>query len=145
MHYSDSAYVAFQEVIDMKRKSPRSYTIYSHLKQANQFDFQSDTLAFHKNLDKLLENIENKSFRDVIHHQRAVFYDKKGKDKLAILNYNKSIKNSVSDKYLASLNYRNISEIYYRKRNFHFVKKYLDSTLVQLPEKHIEVKPTKKG
>ncbi|WP_396198335.1 tol-pal system YbgF family protein [Flavobacterium sp.] len=145
MHYSDSAYVAFQEVIDMKRKSPRSYTIYSHLKQANQFDFKSgDTIAFHKNLDKLLENIENKSFRDVIHHQRAVFYDKKGKDELAILNYNKSIKNSVSDKYLASLNYRNISEIYYRNRNFHFVKKYLDSTLVQLPEKHIEVKPTKK-
>ena len=91
-----------------------------------------------------MENIENKSFRDVIHHQRAVFYDKKGKDKLAILNYNKSIKNSVTDKYLASLNYRNITEIYYRKRNFHFAKKYLDSTLVQLPEKHIEVKPTKK-
>jgi hypothetical protein len=63
----------------MKRKSPRSYTIYSHLKQANQFDFaKGDTVAFHKNLDKLLENIENKSFRDVIHHQRAVFYDKKG-------------------------------------------------------------------
>lgn len=145
LNYSDSAFVAYQEVIDMKRKSPRSYTIYSHLKQANQFDFaKGDTVAFHKNLDKLLENIENKNFRDVIHHQRAVFYDKKGKDKLAILNYNKSIKNSVSDKYLASLNYRNISEIYYRNRNFHFVKKYLDSTLVQLPEKHIEVKSTKK-
>ena len=145
MQYSDSAYVAFQEVIDMKRKSPRSYTIYSHLKQANQFNFQSgDTVAFHKNLDKLLENIENKSFRDVIHHQRAVFYDKKGKDNLAILNYNKSIKNSLSDKYLASLNYRNISEIYYRKQNFHFVKKYLDSTLVHLTEKNKEFKSTKK-
>lgn len=145
LNFSDSAFVAYQEVIDMKRKSPRSYTIYSHLKQANQFNFQSgDTLAFHKNLDKLLENIENKSFRDVIHHQRAVFYDKKGKDNLAILNYNKSIKNSVSDKYLAALNFKNISEIYYRKQNFHFVKKYLDSTLVHLPEKNKEFKPTKK-
>ncbi len=145
LNYSDSAFVAYQEVIDMKRKSPRSYTIYSHLKQANQFDFaKGDTVAFHKNLDKLLENIENKSFRDVIHHQRAVFYDKKGKDNLAILNYNKSIKNSSSDKYLAALNYKNISEIYYRKQNFHFVKKYLDSTLVHLPEKNKEFKPTKK-
>ncbi|WP_353147480.1 gliding motility protein [Flavobacterium sp.] len=145
LNYSDSAYVAFQEVIDMKRKSPRSYTIYSHLKQSSQFDFQAgDTVAFHKNLDKLLENIENKSFRDVIYHQKAIFYDKKGKDNLAILNYNKSIKNSSSDKYLAALNYRNISEIYYSKQNFHYVKKYLDSTLLRLPEKNNEVKATKK-
>lgn len=145
LNYSDSAYVAFQEVIDMKRKSPRSYTIYSHLKQATQFDFQTgDTVAFHKNLDKLLENIENKNFRDVIYHQKAIFYDKKGKDNLAILNYNKSIKNSSSDKYLAALNYRNISEIYYSKQNFHYVKKYLDSTLLRLPEKNSEVKATKK-
>ena len=145
LNYSDSAFVAFQEVIDMKRKSPRSYTIYSHLKQANQFDFEKgDTVVFHKNLDKLLENIENKNFRDVIHHQRAVFYDKKGKDNLAILNYNKSIKNISSDKYLAALNYKNIAAIYYKKQNFHFVKKYLDSTLAQLPEKNNEYKPTKK-
>ena len=145
LNYSDSAYVAFQEVIDMKRKSPRSYTIYSHFKQATQFDFEKgDTLAFHKKLDKLLENIENKSFRDVIYHQKAMFYNKKGKDNLAILNYNKSIKNSSSDKYLAALNYRNISEIYYRKQNFHYVKKYLDSTLLRLPEKNSEVKSTKK-
>lgn len=145
LNYSDSAYVAFQEVIDMKRKSPRSYTIYSHLKQSSQFDFEKgDTLAFHKKLDKLLENIENKSFRDVIYHQKAIFYDKKGKDNLAFLYYNKSIKNSSSDKYLAALNYRNISEIYYRKQNFHYVKKYLDSTLLRLPEKNSEVKSTKK-
>lgn len=145
LNYSDSAYVAFQEVIDMKRKSPRSYTIYSHLKQSSQFDFQKgDTVAFHKKLDKLLENIENKSFRDVIYHQKAIFYDKKEKDNLAILNYNKSIKNSLSDKYLAALNYRNISEIYYKKQNFHYVKKYLDSTLLRLPEKNSEVKSTKK-
>lgn len=145
LNYSDSAYVAFQEVVDMKRKSPRNYTIYSHFKQATQFDFEKgDTLAFHKKQDKLLENIENKSFRDVIYHQKAMFYNKKGKDNLAILNYNKSIKNSSSDKYLAALNYRNISEIYYRKQNFHYVKKYLDSTLLRLPEKNSEVKSTKK-
>lgn len=145
LNYSDSAYVAFQEVIDMKRKSPRSYTIYSHLKQSSQFDFQNgDTVAFHKKLDKLLENIENKSYRDVIYHQKAIFYDKKEKDNVAILNYNKSIKNSISDKYLAALNYRYISEIYYKKQNFHYVKKYLDSTLLRLPEKNSEVKSTKK-
>lgn len=145
LNYKDSAFVAYQEVIDMKRKSPRSYTIYSHLKQNTQFDFENgDTIAFHKKMDKLLENIENKKFRDVIHHQRAVFYDKKGNDKLAILNYNKSLKNMSADRYLAASNYRNISNIYYRDKNFHNSKKYLDSTLVHLSEKNGEFKPLKK-
>ena len=45
---------------------------------------------------------------------------------------------------MAALNYRNISDIYYRKQNFHSVKKYLDSTLVHLPEKSKAFKPTKK-
>ena len=77
----------------------------------SQFDFQKgDTVAFHKKLDKLLENIENKSFRDVIYHQKAIFYDKKEKDNLAILNYNKSIKNSSKSniKVLTSIKYRGI-------------------------------------
>ncbi len=145
LNYKDSAFVAYQEVIDMKRKSPRNYTIYSHLKQSTQFDFETgDSIAFHKKLDKLLENIENKSFRDVIHHQRATFYDKKGNDKLAIVNYNKSLKNMSNDRYLAASNFRNISNIYYRKKNFHTSKKYLDSTLIHLSEKSNEFKPLKK-
>jgi tetratricopeptide (TPR) repeat protein len=145
LNYKDSAFVAYQEVIDMKRKSPRSYTIYSHLKQTTQFDFETgDTIAFHKKLDKLFENIENKKYRDVIHHQRATFYDIKGNDKLAILNYNKSLKNMSTDRYLAASNYRNISSIYYRKKDFHASKKYLDSTLIHLSEKNIEFKPLKK-
>ena len=145
LNYKDSAFVAYQEVIDMKRKSPRNYTIYSHLRQSTQFDFATgDTLVFHKKLDKLLANIENKNFRDVLHHQRAVFYDKKGNDKLAIENYNKSLKNMSNDRYLTASNFRNISEIYYGKKNFLTSKKYLDSTLIHLSEKHNEFKPLKK-
>jgi tetratricopeptide (TPR) repeat protein len=145
LNYKDSAFVAYQEVIDMKRKSPRNYTIYSHLKQSTQFDFETgDTLAFHKKTDKLLENIENKSFRDAIYHQKATFYDKKGNDKLAIVNYNKSLRNMSNDRYLAASNYRNVSNIYYREQDFHASKKYLDSTLIHLSEKNNEFKPTKK-
>lgn len=145
MNYKDSAFVAYQEVIDMKRKSPRNYTIYSHFKQSQQFDYEKgDTVAFHKNIDKLLENIENKKFRDILHHQRAVFYDKKNNEKLAIANYNKSIKATAGDRYLTASNYRNISDIYYKKHDFHKSKKYLDSTLLHLTEKNVEQKPLKK-
>ena len=145
LNYKDSAFVAYQEVIDMKRKSPRNYTIYSHLRQSTQFDFETgDSVAFLKKIDKLLENIENKNFRDAIYHQRATFYDKKGNDKLAITNYNKSLKNMSTDRYLAASNFRNISNIHYRNKNFHASKKYLDSTLLHLSEKNNEFKPLKK-
>jgi tetratricopeptide (TPR) repeat protein len=145
LKYKDSAFVAYQEVIDMKRKSPRNYTIYSHLRQTLQFDFETgDTIVFHKKLDKLFENIENKNFRDAIHHQRATFYDKKGNDKLAIVNYNKSLRSMSNDRYLAASNYRNISNIHYKNKDFHASKKYLDSTLIHLAEKNNEFKPLKK-
>lgn len=145
LNYKDSAYVAYQEVIDMKRKSPRSYTIYSHLKQTTQFDFEKgDSVAFHKKLDKLYNNIEFKRHRDVIHHQRAFFYDKTGNDKMAISYYNKSLRNMSTDRYLAASSYRNISDIYYRQKDFHTSKKYLDSTLVHLSEKSNEFKTLKK-
>ena len=104
INYKDSAFVAYQEVIDMKSKSPtKLYDLLHTLRQSQQFDFEKgDTVAFHKKLDKLLENIENKNFRDILHHQRAIFYDKKNNDKSAIANYNKSMKNmSIGDRYLA--------------------------------------------
>ncbi len=47
LNYQDSAYAAFQEVIEMNRKSPRRYVIQSHAKQALQFDYKKgDTLVF---------------------------------------------------------------------------------------------------
>lgn len=145
LNYKDSAYTAFQEVIDMKRKSPKPYTIFSHFKQAAQFDFEKgDTVAFHKKFDKMIEDIENRPHLDILYHQKALFYDAKNNDKQAIKYYNKSVKSLSQDKYLVASNYRNISTIYYNQHNFHLSKKYLDSTLIHLNEKHREFKPLKK-
>jgi len=56
----DSAMVAYQSVIDMKRKAPRRYVIQAHAKQAQYFDFKSgDTLAFVEKYNDLLEDREN--------------------------------------------------------------------------------------
>lgn len=145
LNYQDSAYAAFQEVIDMKRKSPKSYTIFAHIKQAAQFDYKAgDTIAFHKKYDKMIEDIENRPYLDILYHQKALFYDKKDNDNQAIKYYNKSIKALTYDKYLTASNYRNISTIYYNQHNFHLSKKYLDTTLIHLNEKHREYKPLKK-
>lgn len=145
LKYKDSAFAAFQEVIDLKRKAPKPYTIYAHIKQAGQFDVEKgDTLAFHKKYDKLIADIENKAHLDVLYHQKGLFYDAKKNNKEAIFYYKKSNKTQPKNSYLTASNYRNIATIYYNKQNFHSAKKYFDSTLVVLKPTHREYKPLNK-
>ena len=81
MNYQDCAFVAFDDVIQMNRKSPRRYVIQAHAKQEQQFDYKKgDTLAFVEKFTKLLEDRENRPYLDVLNHQMGLFYDKQGKN-----------------------------------------------------------------
>ena len=143
--YNDSAFSAFQEVIDMNRKSPRRYVMQAHVKQAQQFDYKSgDTLAFVEKFTKLLEDRENRPFLDILNHQMGIFYDKNNKPKIAENYYNKSIKSSSQDSYLVSSNYRNIGEIYFKDAEYKIAGKYYDSTLLRLDNKSREYRKFKK-
>lgn len=143
--YNDSAFAAFQEVIDMKRKSPRRYVIQAHAKQAQQFDYKNgDTLAFVEKFTKLIEDRENRPFLDVLYHQMGIFYDKNEKPKIAEKFYNKSIRSFSQDEYLISSNYRNIGEIYFKDAQYKIAGKYYDSTLLRLKEGTREYRKYKK-
>lgn len=134
--FQDSANMAFQEVIDMKRKSPRKYTVQAHAKLASQFDFKKgDTIVFLEKFNKLLEDRENRPFLDVLNHQLALFYDKQENDKQAVSYYNKSLRKQAGDKYLAASNYRNIAEIDFYNAEYQLAGKYYDSTLTKLNDK----------
>jgi len=145
MNYQDSAYLAFDDVIQMNRKSPRRYIIQAHAKQAQQFDYKKgDTLAFVEKFTKLLEDRENRPYLDVLNHQMGLFYDKQEKNRVAEKYYNKSIKSTSQDKYLVSSNYRNIGEIHFREAQYKIAGKYYDSTLLRLDERTREYRKIKK-
>lgn len=145
LNKKDSAFAAFQSVIDMKRKSPRRYVIQAHAKQAGQFDFKSgDTLAFMKKYNDLLKDRENRPFLDVINHQVALFYDKQNNDSLAKKYYNKSLKSVSQDSYLIASNYRNLAEINFNDAKYSLAGQYYDSTLVRLDARTREHKAIKK-
>lgn len=136
LKYPDSAAMAYNEVIEMKRKSPRKYTIQAHAKLAQQFDYEKgDTLVFLEKFNKLLEDRENRPFLDVINHQIALFYDKQKNDKQAIKYYNKSLRKQTADKYLTASNYRNIAEINFYNAEYLKAGKYYDSTLTKLNDR----------
>ncbi len=133
LNYKDSAFVAYQSVIDMKRKSPKRYVIQSQGKQALQFDFaKGDTIMFLKKYKKLFEDRENRPYLDNLNHQMALFYDTQKNSKRAIFFYNKSLRAKSEDQYLLASNYRNLAKIYFDKAKYQTAGQYYDSTLVKL-------------
>lgn len=145
MDYPDSAFVAYQEVIDMKRKSPRRYVIQAHAEQAKQFDYKNgDTIAFLEKYKKLLADRENRPYLDVLNHRMGIFYDNFQKDSLAKVYYNKSLKTLSQDRYLSASNYRNIAEIYFRNAKYKTAGMYYDSTLLRLEDRTREFRQIKK-
>lgn len=141
----DSAYAYYQKVIDMKRKSPRVYTIQAHAMQAGQFDFKAgDTLAFMEKYRDLLEDRENRPFLDVLNHQVGLFYDKQGINDKAVEYYNYSLRRKSADRYLTASNYRNIAEIKFEEARYVNAGKYYDSIMVYMDFKTREFKNIKK-
>ena len=143
--YKDSAFAAFQSVIDMKRDSPKIYVIQAHARQAAQFDYKNgDTLAFVTKFNKLLADRENRPFLGELNHQMALFYDKNKNDKRAEKYYNISLKSNSPDTYLKASNYRNLADINFDNAKYVRAGKYYDSTLVQLNPRIREYKQIQK-
>ena len=145
MNQPDSAYHYFQQVIEMKRKSPRVYVIEAHGRQAAQFDYKAgDTLAFMEKYRDLLKDRENRPYLDLLNYQVAVFYDKQNIDDKAVTYYNKSLRAKPKDKYLNASDYRNIGEIRFEEASYVAAGKYYDSTMVYLDARGREFKAIKK-
>ncbi len=143
--YKDSAFIAYQSVIDMKRKSPRIYVIHAKVNQAQLAGFEkSDSISFLKTFNKLLSDRENRPFLDVLHHSLGLYYDKNNKIGNAKKAYNKSLKSKTGDTYTIASNYRNLADIYFKEARYPITGKYFDSTLVQLKPRSREYRFIKK-
>ena len=143
--YKDSASIAYQSVIDMKRKSPRIYVIHAKVNQAQLSGYEkTDSISFLKTFNKLLADRENRPFLDVLHHHLALYYDKNNKIGSAKREYNKSLKLKSGDTYTIASNYRNLADIYFKEAKYPITGKYFDSTLVQLNPRSREFRFIKK-
>lgn len=145
MGYKDSAYIAYQEVIDMNRRAARQYVIHAHINQAAQFDYKNgDTIAYLKKFNDLIEDRENRPYLDALYHQMGKFYDNKKNFVQAKKNYNLSLKKKTQDTYLTASNYRNLATIYFDDAKYATAGKYYDSTLVNLKPRTREYNAIKK-
>jgi tetratricopeptide (TPR) repeat protein len=134
--YKDSAVALYQSVIDMNRKADRKFVIQAHAKKAELFDYRTgDSVAFVKTFNKLIQDRENRPYKDLIFHQMAVFHDKQNNQKTALELYNASLQTNSKDTYLVASNYRNLGNLYFRNAEYSAAAKYYDSTLVKLNTK----------
>lgn len=138
LQYKDSAYVEFQEIIEMKRKSPKQYVMQAHAKQSELVDHTQDTVAFLKKYAKLFKDRENRPHHDILNYQMAAFYDKLNKKQQAIKYYNKSLRSKSEDTYLQATTYKNLATIYFDKTKYLMAGQYYDSTLTRLVKKNRE-------
>ena len=132
----DSANIAFDEVIDMNRKTSRAYLINAYLEKGKNFDYEKgDRVAFLELLQDLEKNRENRPFLDKIYNQFGDYYRNSDSVETAVKYYNKSIKAFRQDRILQSVNYQTLAEINFDNAKYKTAGAYYDSTLTFLEAK----------
>ena len=135
LEFKDSANMAFDEVIELNRKSPRVYMINAYIEKARNFNYdKEDKVAFLELLFDLEENRENRPFLDRIYNQIGEYYLNTENIDTAVIYYNKSIKNYKDDRIMQSVNYSTLAEINFNDAEYKTAGKYYDSTLTFLEE-----------
>lgn len=129
----DSANMEFDAIIDMHRQIPRSFYINAHIQKSNNFDTTSgDLVEFKEYLTELEENRENRPFLDKIYYRIAEFHRNNASDSLSEAYYNKSLRKITSDKYLKSLNYETLGNMYFDRNVYKIAGAYYDSTMTAM-------------
>lgn len=131
----DSANMAFDEVIDLNRKSPRIYMINAYIEKAKNFDYENeDRIALLELLQELEENRENRPYLDKIYNQLGEYYRSTENIDTSMIYYNKSIRAFKDDRILQAVNYQTLAEINFDRAKYKNAGAYYDSTLTNLEE-----------
>ena len=143
--FKDSANMAFTEVIDLNRKIPRKYWINAHLAIAKNHDYDNqDNNALLEKLEKLENNRENRPFLDKIFYAKAEYFMNITQEDSALANYNKSLRQNSSDKYLNSRDYLALADYNFEAASYQIAGAYYDSVMSLLDERSRELRLIKK-
>ncbi len=131
--YKDSANYVFDQVIDLNRRAPRRYMMNAYMAKARNFDYETGNREeFLELLTDLEENRENRPFLDKIYNQKAEYFKTLDSIDLAVDYYKKSLRRDSKDTYLESLNYYNLGNINFDRKEYATSGAYYDSTLQKM-------------
>ena len=109
LNKTDSSTIFFDRIIDLHRKIPREYYVYSFIEKSKNYDNKNSAIT---ELIELEKDIENKDYLSIIFHQTANLHLELNHDSLAINYYNKSLRSPAKD-YLVNVKNYNILADYH--------------------------------
>ena len=133
LNQKDSAQLAFNSIVDLKRKAPRLYWMHAKL-NALRIQAERSGESPEKALEKLSAAFENENFTHLIYRQMAQYHLSKGRDSLAKQFYNKSLKAPGIDRPTRRQNYRDLADDAFTLGHYVDTGAYLDSLLGQFPQ-----------
>lgn len=145
MEMTDSANVAFDEIIALKRRTPRVYRIHAFMEKGKNFDYENGDLAAQlKLLNHIAENRENRPYLDNIYYQLGEYYFATDSVDTSMVYYNKSLRENGTDTYLNSRNYLVLGNINFDRAEYKEAGAYYDSTLINIAENTREYRKLQK-
>lgn len=124
----DSAQIAFQSIVNWKRKAPRIFWLQAKL-QSIRLKAIQDSLSPLSSLEKMSRLFENQPYLHLIHQQQARYLLSQQQDSLALKYYNQSLQSPSTDTATKRSNYRELADYYFQAGEYVKTGAYLDSLL----------------
>ncbi|WP_438962866.1 tetratricopeptide repeat protein [Nonlabens sp.] len=142
----DSAFVKFDQIIDMHRKVPRRYYVHSFIEKIKLFNKNTDSeTTLLETLNDLEENRENRPWLDHIYSRKAIYFENRDSLNDAVDYYNKSLRaKGGKDQYLRGNNYAALGKISFDQNKYAAAGKYYDSAMTSYVERSPEHRLVKK-
>ena len=139
----DSAYGAYQHVVDLQKRTPRKFWINAKLNQLLIEAQQQGTDPELEMLD-LVDRYDNRQFKHTIYRALGIYQLAQDNDSLAQQYLSLSQKARTLDEPTQKANYRDLADYYFENQQYLLAGAYLDSLLPLLPDASLLQKRTQR-
>ena len=140
---NDAALTAFENVLELKKKTERKYWVHAKIKQQLLLA-QRDSLDPKQNLMSLLRKYENRAFTHVVYRALGTYYLNQSNDSLAQIYFSASQKEPSLDEPTQRANYRDLADYYFSQGAYEKTGAYLDSLIPLLDRNPLTQKRTQR-
>lgn len=124
----DSAFSVFNKLANFK-KAPYKYKIHANIELAKNFSKDSLSMTLLERMQKLIKNRDNRPYLDELYYQTGVLHQYNDSIKLALNNYNNSLRAKNGTDKQKTFTYEKLGDLYFKDSEYQYASAYYDSVL----------------
>ena len=124
----DSAFYIFEKLVKFK-KAPYKYKIHANIELAKNFSKDSVSTTLLERMQKLIKNRDNRPYLDELYYQTGVLHQNNDSIKLALNNYNTSLRAKNGSDKQKTFTYEKLGDLYFKDSEYQYASAYYDSVL----------------